>query len=406
MEYKYIDIFAGCGGLSLGLYNAGWKGLFAIEKNKDAFQTLKTNLIEKKQHFSWVDWLTLENHDINELLVNQKERLASLAGQVPLVVGGPPCQGFSMAGQRNKNDIRNKLVKSYINFIKVVKPSYLFFENVHGFTVGFKDKNNKKATPMSVYIVKQLQKIGYYISSNVIDISEYGVPQKRKRFILIGSLNSKPDAFFDILKEQKNNILRNKKLNAFNSVEDAIGDLLYENEKISCPDSRGFLSGTYGKISSSYQKYMREDISESSLLDSHRFAKHKRDTIELFKKMLSDCEHGKRLSKKNTNLDGFKRRGITILVANKQCNTITSHPDDYLHYKEPRILTVRECARIQSFPDWYEFKGKYTTGGKLRKTDVPRYTQVGNAIPPLFAEQIGYALKKMMENDKNGKTIF
>lgn len=405
MEYKYIDIFAGCGGLSLGLYNSGWKGLFAIEKNKDAFQTLKTNLIEKKQHFSWVDWLTLENHDINELLINQKKQLASLSGQVPLVVGGPPCQGFSMAGQRNKNDIRNRLVKSYINFIKIVKPSYLFFENVHGFTVGFKDKNNKKTTPMSVYIVNQLQKIGYYISSNVIDTSEYGVPQKRKRFILVGSLHSKPDVFFDILKEQKNNILKNKKLTVFNSVEDAIGDLLYENPKISCPDSRGFFCGTYGKVSSNYQKYMRKDVSEKSLPDSHRFAKHKRDTIKLFKKMLSECEHGKRLSKKNTSLDGFKRRGITILVANKQCNTITSHPDDYLHYNEPRILTVRECARIQSFPDWYEFKGKYTTGGKLRKTDVPRYTQVGNAIPPLFAEQIGYALKKMMENDVNGKTI-
>ena len=128
-------------------------------------------------------------------------------------------------------------------------------------------------------------------------------------------------------------------------------------------------------------------------------------TTELFLEMQKKCEYGKRLSTKNTDLEGFKRRGITILIADKPCNTITSHPDDYLHYSEPRILTVRECARIQSFPDWYQFKGKYTTGGKLRKSDVPRYTQVGNAIPPLFAEQIGKALIIFMRNNKNGESI-
>ncbi|MDP4118869.1 MAG: DNA cytosine methyltransferase [Bacillota bacterium] len=406
MEYKYIDIFAGCGGLSLGLCNAGWKGIFAIEKNKDAFETLKANLIDKKHHFSWVDWLGLENHDINEILTNQHDNLLKLAGKVPLVVGGPPCQGFSMAGQRNKNDVRNKLVHSYINFIKIVKPTYLFFENVHGFTVGFKDKNNKKAKPMSSYIVAELKKIGYSISSDVIDLSDYGVPQKRKRFILVGSLNNDPKDFFIILKEQKKAFLKGKKLPNFNSVEDAIGDLLYRNERIPCPDSKGFFSGTYGLAVSKYQKYIKKGIKSEQNPDSHRFAKHKKDTIILFNKMLNECQHGKRLSTKNTQLEGFKRRGITILVASKPCNTITSHPDDYLHYSEPRILTVRECARIQSFPDWYEFKGKYTTGGSLRKIEVPRYTQVGNAIPPLFAEQVGCALIKMMENDLNGKSIF
>ena len=141
MQYEYIDIFSGCGGLSLGLCNSGWKGIFAVEKNRDAFETLKINLIVRKKHFSWVDWLSVENHDINELLLNKSEQLKTLEGKVPLVVGGPPCQGFSMAGQRNKNDIRNKLVKSYIEFIKLIRPSYLFFENVHGFTVGFKNKN-------------------------------------------------------------------------------------------------------------------------------------------------------------------------------------------------------------------------------------------------------------------------
>lgn len=405
MENKYIDIFAGCGGLSLGLHNAGWKGMFAIEKNADAFSTLKFNLIDSKKHFSWVDWLTMSNHDINDILKDNYNDLHDLRGQVPLIVGGPPCQGFSMAGQRNKNDIRNKLVHSYIEFVKIIKPNYIFFENVHGFTVGFKNKNNKKAKPMSVYIVEELKKIGYNIDSKVLDLSNYGVPQKRKRFILVGSLKSMPSAFFDELNKQKESFLIERKLNMNNTVSDAISDLLWNNPQIPCPDSKGFMSGTYGKITSSYQAYMRNNLNDNLNPNSHRFAKHKRDTIKLFITMQKECERGKRLSTKNTNIEGFKRRGITILLADKPCNTITSHPDDYLHYSEPRILTVRECARIQSFPDWYEFKGKYTTGGAFRKIDVPRYTQVGNAIPPLFAEQVGLALKRIMENDNNGESI-
>lgn len=397
MAYNYIDIFAGCGGLSLGLCNAGWKGLFAIEKNKDAFNTLRFNLIDDKKHFSWVEWLEQSEHDINEVIIKYKEELENLKGTVPLVVGGPPCQGFSMAGQRNKNDIRNKLVNSYIEFIKILKPECLFFENVHGFTVGFKDKTNQKSKPMSVYIVEQLKKIGYNVHSEVLDMSEYGVPQKRKRFILVGSLNHKPENFFKILKEQSRSFLLEKKIDSSVTVEEAIGDLLYKNRRIACPDSRGFSSGTYGEITSNYQRLMRKDVLDVTVPDSHRYAKHKDETTILFKKMQKVCEHGKRLSTKNTDLVGFKRRGITILVSDKPCNTITSHPDDYLHYSEPRILTVRECARIQSFPDWYQFKGKYTTGGKLRKIDVPRYTQVGNAIPPLFSEQAGIALIKFLE---------
>ena len=92
----------------------------------------------------------------------------------------------------------------------------------------------------------------------------------------------------------------------------------------------------------------------------------------------------------------IRQRGITVLDPHNLAPTITNMPDDYLHYNEPRILTVRECARIQSFPDWYEFKSKYTTGGRMRKKEVPRYSQVGNAIPPLFALQAGLVLKELL----------
>ena len=99
-KHTVIDLFAGCGGLSLGLYQAGWRGLFAIEKNEFAFETLRYNLIENKHHFKWPDWLPQTAHDINDVLKNYSKQLKDLRGKVDLVAGGPPCQGFSMAGKR------------------------------------------------------------------------------------------------------------------------------------------------------------------------------------------------------------------------------------------------------------------------------------------------------------------
>ncbi len=108
----YIDLFAGCGGLSLGLYNSGlWKGEFAIEKSPDAFETLEHNLIKHKTHFNWPDWLPQSNHDIYEVIKNYPEELKSLRGKIDMVAGGPPCQGFSTAGRRQENDTRNKLIE-------------------------------------------------------------------------------------------------------------------------------------------------------------------------------------------------------------------------------------------------------------------------------------------------------
>ena len=397
-RYHYIDIFAGCGGLSLGLYNSGWEGLFAIEKNPYAFATLKHNLIDQKKHFEWVDWLELEEHDINDVINSKETEIEKLADKVQLVVGAPPCQGFSMAGQRDRNDARNKMVYSYIRFVELVKPELVFFENVRGITIGFRDNDDKVEKPASSSIVEKLRGLGYCIESEIIDMYDYGVPQRRRRFILVGSLHKDPKLFFKHLNDNRNPFLRGKNLPEYSTVSQAIGDLVLQ-EDIDCPDSRGFKSGKYGRATSDYQKVMRLGIDEDDVPNSHRFAKHKKGTVELFERMLEECDRNKRLSPGKAKIEGLKKRGLTILDENHPCNTITSHPDDYLHYMQPRIMTVRECARIQSFPDWYEFKGKYTTGGKLRKNEVPRYTQVGNAIPPLFAEQVGYALKVMVRGN-------
>lgn len=392
-KLHYIDLFAGAGGLSLGLYNSGLKGIFAIEKNADAFSTLKYNLIDTKKHFDWPKWLPIKHHDICSLVTTYHDDLLKLRGKVDLIVGGPPCQGFSMAGKRDYKDIRNTMVHYYLDIIELIRPNYLVLENVHGFTLEFKEDSNKK--PYSQIVNERLKELGYYINSSEINMADFGIPQRRVRFILVGSLKDNVNNFFDKLKTNKHAFLNNKGLEQSVGVEDAIGDLLKSNGTYKCPDCKQkFLSGIYGNIESKYQKLMRENVT-SKEPNSHRFANHTQRICQMQQLMIDTITPGIRITPSDNLLKGLKRRGVTLLDRNTASPTVTSHPDDFVHYCEPRILSVREMARLQSFPDWYEFKGKYTTGGKLRKVDVPRYTQVGNAVPPLFAEQLGEVLGEL-----------
>lgn len=391
---KYIDIFAGCGGLSLGLYKAGWKGIFAIEKNEMAFGTLKHNLIDNKDHFNWPSWLPIGAHDINDILKEHREEIEKLRGNVDLVAGGPPCQGFSLAGRRNENDERNKLVDSYVDFISLIKPKILFFENVNGFTIGFK-KMGKRGEPYSDYVSKKLEDLGYKIHFDIVDFSEFGIPQRRKRFILVGVLEGKPEAFFEKIVEAKVGFLKSKGLKENITLGEAISDLESQHGKVSSVESKNFKEGVYGEAESNFQELLRKFRSEKRP-DSHRFANHKKNTVEKFKYFLENNARNKNINQDIKAKFNLKKRCIIPLDKNSQCPTLTTLPDDYIHYSEPRILTVREYARIQSFDDWFEFKDKYTTGGNRRKEEVPRYTQVGNAIPPLFVEQSGIVLKGMV----------
>jgi DNA (cytosine-5)-methyltransferase 1 len=403
----YIDLFSGCGGLSLGLNQSGWKGLFAIEKSPYAFSTLKYNLIDNLNHFDWPSWLDKKEHDINQVLKNKKVELRGLRGNVDLVAGGPPCQGFSTAGRREESDHRNELITSYIEFIRLVQPKIIFFENVKGFTQRF-EKNKSKGIKYSEFVQKALRRSGkdfngYEVFGQLIDFSEFGIPQKRTRFILVGirkdiyeKLPYSPTDFFDLLKSNRTSFLIKKGLGLTQNLQDAISDLLEKNGTVDCPDSKGFLSSIYSQTKNSYQILMRNSISLKAIPDSHRFAHHSYETTNLFKDLLTNAPKGKKIGGEERKLYNLKKRGIVVLDPNKPAPTLTSHPDDYVHYCEPRILSVREYARIQTFPDWFEFKEKYTTGGKLRIVEVPRYTQVGNAIPPLFSEQAGEALKQIL----------
>ena len=404
-EYTVIDLFAGAGGLSLGLYQAGWHSLFAIEKNPFAFETLKYNLIDRKKHFNWPEWLPIINHDINEVLKNYFEQLMDLQGKVDLVAGGPPCQGFSMAGKRVKDDVRNQLVFSYIKFIKLVQPKMVLFENVKGFTYAFNKKKKEGVEPYSQIVINALEGLGYAVKPHVIDFSEYGVPQRRKRFILVGVKEGlcSPDKFEQLLKENRDAFLAERGLSTTVTLQEAISDLLRSNGELPTPDRKGFNSGKYSKRKlTAYEKLMRGDYPKThEVPNSHSFAHHTSDKQSCYKRLLAEYpERGKRIDGKAREEWGIKQRGIIVLDPNTVSPTITGQPDDYLHYEEPRIMTVRECARIQSFPDWYEIQKKYTTGWQMRKIEVPRYSQVGNAIPPLFAEQAGNVLKQMLQYER------
>lgn len=403
-QYTVIDLFAGAGGLSLGLYQAGWNGLFAIEKNPFAFETLKFNLIDNKKHFVWPEWLPQTAHDINDVLSKYTEQLKTLQGRVDLVAGGPPCQGFSMAGRRVEDDIRNQLVFSYIEFIKMVMPKMILFENVKGFTYAFDKKTDSIAEPYSHKVIRGLKGLGYNVKPHVFDFSNYGIPQRRKRFILVGVLKhlGSPDCFEQLLEEKRDRFLEEKGLKVTVTLQEAISDLLRSNGEEPTPDRKGFKSGKYGKGKlTNYEKLMRGNYPDlHDVPDSHSFAKHTSDKISCYKRLLAEYPlRGKRIDGKAREQWGIRQRGITVLDSNAVSPTITGQPDDYLHYSEPRIMTVRECARIQSFPDWYEIKKKYTTGGQMRKIEVPRYSQIGNAIPPLFAELAGIVLKEMLTHE-------
>lgn len=402
----FIDIFAGCGGLSLGLINAGFTGLFAIEKNKDAFETLIHNLSSKKiqNGFKWVDWLPCSHLTTSELLENYKEKLLSLQGSVDLMAGGPPCQGFSFAGLRNAHDPRNRLTEEYIEIVSYIKPKMLLLENVKGFQSPFKNATNILKAPYADYVEQKLNSVNlnYTVFRNVMLSSFFGVPQKRPRFVMIAIRNdvleklptipTSNENFFNLLKDFTISYKKQYKLNEITTVGEAISDLELANNTLKvCTDSPNFQQISYiePKKISNYVKLLRKNCTKKQEPNSLRLPKHKKETLDKFDYILQNAEKGHSLSQEIRTTLNIKKQCLTPLSKDSLSTTITTVPDDCLHYSEARILTVRENARLQSFPDWFEFQGKYTSGGLRRREECPRYTQVGNAVPPLMAEILG-----------------
>lgn len=421
MKKKYfIDLFSGCGGLSLGALKSGFTGLFALEYQPNAFDTFKHNILEKDlsqfgmKNFEWPEELEKKNFDISSFIKDNHQLLLSYKNKVDLIVGGPPCQGFSNMGKRKKLDPRNQLYKSYLDIVDIVKPKMILIENVSGIAAKF----NNKGKAFSDSIIKNLSK-DYHIKGELINSNLFGVPQNRRRYIIIGVLknNNNKININDIFNEISNSSKsftenykvgnRSFNLSNVNSI-DALSDLdgsglnslNFQDENAS--QKRFFKTFKYKNPSTDYQKLLRLSCDDNLQIDSHRIGNHFPDKINMFRGLIKISKEKKPFSANKFSPEEFLSAGWTskkiiihVIRENEKSPTLTTCPYDYIHYSSPRILTVREFARLQSFPDWFEFKGIYATSGSLSYT-APRYTQIGNSVPPLMAEGILSVLKKII----------
>ena len=429
-----IDLFCGAGGCSEGLIQAGFHILFSSDISEMAETTYRhrhEQLGLKQGINTW-----FERKDIRELSGDEiKARIADLeifkGTQVPeidLMIGGPSCQGFSRAGRRDSSDPRNMLFGEYIRVISEMNPKYIVFENVEGFMdmqfFGYKGLNGELYPDGSVApdIMKaELDKIGYKsLDIKILNAADFGVPQKRKRVIFIGYRRDvrEPKYPEPLLTPDK-----------YVTLEEAIGDL--KTDGIKSPQSeyqrcsiKGRTPNIHGETipsdelkntelskqtdivkerfelfregesgSNVRKRIMLEGIDISEKHNLLKFCSEKLGTsetelIKIFKNKLATKEQIDVLMTKKTIRQKWS--------AEQPANTVLTIADDFISPWEPRSFSVREMARCQSFDDSFEFLGKRTTGGLRRRVEVPQYTQVGNAVPPLLAKAIVEEIIKVL----------
>lgn len=411
----FIDLFSGCGGLSLGMAMAGWQGVFAIEKASDAFKTFGANFLSGSPsiRFAWPEWLEKGAHSIEDVLRDHEADIWRLRGSIDVVAGGPPCQGFSFAGRRRQSDPRNRLFEQYVQFVSAVRPSAVVLENVNGMQIAHGATEREKGVrteskPKSFYqkLVEALDEIGYVAKGWVVNAADYGVPQTRSRLVVVGlqrSLEGRLDggisSAIEFIRRSGEVQMEELGFHVKVTAQDAISDLeirgrpLLDYEDPCSP--KGFSMPTYDGPLTEYQRWANCGVGNGEM-DSMRLARHGKAVIERFEAILRECRKGVSVSSFDRVRLGMLKHRTVPMAPNLPAPTVTTLPDDVLHYSEPRILSVRECARLQSFPDWFRFHGKYTTGGERRKKDCPRYTQVGNAVPPLLAKAVGRAVQQIL----------
>lgn len=337
---KIIDLFCGIGGLSLGFEQAGFEVISAVDMWKDAIVTYNHN---RKDKVGKVE--TVEDFNVNELPEIIKEH------RVTGIIGGPPCQGFSTVGRRDVDDPRNKMYLEFYKAVKLALPDFFVIENVKGMLT-----LNKGA------FVKDLIErfgpcgLGYNITYELLNAADYGIPQNRYRVFYVGIRGKK----FEFPKPV------GYKLTA----KDAISDL------------EGANSEQYGSMpKNDFQKVMRCNLKKPLNQD---YTNHSEQTISIIsqvpdggniKDLPPEIWHVRKYNK------AFERMGTF-----KPSNTIDTGHRNYFHYSEPRIPTVRESARIQSFPDKFEIIG----------TRGSQYKQVGNAVPPMLAKVIADEIKRIL----------
>lgn len=339
-DLTVLDLFCGCGGLSLGFRQAGYHILLGIDNWKDALVTFERNHKFSKTLCA----------DLSELSASAVEK--EICGkQVDVIIGGPPCQGFSIAGKRIVDDDRNKLYKSFVRMVEHFKPRAFVMENVPNIlTIGQGVVRDS--------IVSDFESLGYHVVSKVLTASNYGVPQNRRRAVFVGLLD---DNFDFNIPEVEHKV----------TCEEALSDL---------PEGSLNDGSEYPiEPKSEYQCLMR---SSSSGVFNHTITDHDEKT----KTVISLVPDGGNYLDLPKDMQHIRNVHIawTRLNSKKPSITIDTGHRHHFHYCWNRVPTVRESARIQSFPDDFIFLGSKTS----------QYKQVGNAVPPIMAKAIAEHLKK------------
>jgi DNA (cytosine-5)-methyltransferase 1 len=373
----FIDLFAGAGGASTGLINAGFECIAAIEIDDWAADTYELN------------------HPATEVIRGDIQHVSDAMLKkykgVDLIVGGPPCQGFSIAAsnRRKKDDPRNQLYLHYVRAVEIVKPRFIIVENV-------KEIAKFKIADGSLLLddfVKRLEILGYHLSYRLLNAKNFGAPQDRIRFFLVGNLKEKI-SLEAIETHAENNALFG--LQPVITLEEAISDLPIPKTGV---DEYLYVSPPMND----YQRKMRQDFDK---VYNHEPMRHTERIIERFKHIPIDgCMLNAPINHRNRTRGNVEVLSEKIYYQNHRrlnpkepCKTITaSFYSSFIHPYQHRNLTVREAARIQGFPDRFKFLGKRTTlSNKLlakkgihEDIHLDQFNQVGNAVSPIVAETLG-----------------
>lgn len=356
-KFTVIDLFSGAGGLSKGFLDAGFDVLLGVDNDKAALNTFKLN-------HGGAEALTLDLSD-NKAFDDIKNVIGSR--KIDVIVAGPPCQGFSLSGPRNFDDDRNKLYLAVIKTVKIFQPKAFIIENVPGMATLYNGEIKNE-------ILKRFDKLGYNIESKILCAADYGVPQMRRRLIFMGIRKDIGKPYFPkpIITED-NYITCRAAIDDLPSREFDIGK--EDDDYLNSPNS-------------DYQVRMRGSC---NVLHNHIGTNHTKlvsDTIALvpeggnYKDLPPGWGETRRFNEAWTRYDG-----------NKPSKTIDTGHRNHFHYKYNRVPTVRENARLQSFPDDFIFLG----------TKTQQYRQVGNAVPPLLGFALANEIIRILERDKNNE---